>query len=110
MLAPPVVGFFKPSMMRLNDGLPKERLARAYEAYMADDRSFDEEVSGSPTLVSRTLVQETALFDHLLSEVLDWDRATLYVENAGTLAVSNCSAATWRRIWARRATTPWRPA
>ena len=90
MLAPPVVGFFELSMMRLNDGLPKDRLARAYEAYMADDRSFDEEVSGSPTLVSRTLVQETALFDDLLSEVLDWDRATSYVENAGTLGVSNC--------------------
>jgi Pyruvate/2-oxoacid:ferredoxin oxidoreductase delta subunit len=90
MLAPPVVGFFELSMMRLNDGLPKERLARAYEAYMGDDRSFDEEVAGSPTLVSRTLVQETALFDDLLSEVLDWDRATAYVENAGVLAVSNC--------------------
>jgi ferredoxin len=90
MLAPPVVGFFELSMMRLNDGLPKERLARAYEAYMADDTSFDEEVSGSPTLVSRTLVQETALFDDLLSEVLDWDRAGAYVESAGTLAVSQC--------------------
>ena len=83
-------GFFELSMMRLSDGLPKERLARAYEAYMADDRSFDEEVSGSPTLVSRTLVQETALFDDLASEVLDWDRATAYVEDADTLAVTNC--------------------
>ena len=90
MLAPPVVGFFELSMMRLNDGLPKERLARAYEAYMADDTSFDEEVSGVPTLVSRTLVQETALYDDLASEVLDWDRATSYVEEAGVLAVTNC--------------------
>jgi ferredoxin len=90
MLAPPVVGFFELSMMRINDGLPKQRLALAYEAYMGDDRSFDEEVAGSPTLVSRTLVQETALFDDLLSEVLDRDRATAYVENAGVLAVSNC--------------------
>ena len=90
MLAPPVVGFFELSMMRLSDGLPKARLARAYEAYMSDDRSFDLEVSGSSTLVSRTLVQETALFDDLLSEVLDWDRATSYVENADALAVTNC--------------------
>ena len=90
MLAPPVVGFFELSMMRLNDGLPKERLARAYEAYMADDPSFDEEVSGVPTRVSRTLVQETALFDDIASEVLDWDRATSYVEQADALAVTNC--------------------
>ena len=90
MLAPPVVGFFELSMMRLDDGLPKARLARAYEAYMAGDSAFDEEVSGVPTLVSRTLVQETALYDDLASEVLDWDRATSYVEQADCLAVTNC--------------------
>ena len=90
MLAPPVVGFFELSMMRLNDGLPKARLARAYEAYMAGDTTFDEEVSGGRTLISRTLVQETALFDDLLSEVLDRDRATAYVEAADALAVTNC--------------------
>ena len=90
MLAPPVVGFFELSMMRMDDGLPKARLARAYEAYMAGDSAFDEEVSGIPTLVSRTLVQETALYDDLASEVLDWDRATSYVEAADSLAVTNC--------------------
>ena len=90
MLAPPVVGFFELSMMRLNDGLPKARLARAYEAYMAGDSAFDEEVSGIPTLVSRTLVQETALYNDVASEVLDWERATSYVEKADSLAVTNC--------------------
>jgi ferredoxin len=90
MLAPPVVGFFELSMMRLDDGLPKARLARAYEAYMAGDSTFDEEVSGIPTVVSRTLVQETALYNDLASEVLDWERATSYVEKADCLAVTNC--------------------
>ena len=90
MLAPPVVGFFELSMMRLSDGLPKERLARAYEVYMGDDTAFDEEVSGVPTLISRTLVQETALYNDVASEVLDWDRATSYVEEADVLAVTNC--------------------
>ena len=90
MLAPPVVGFFELSMMRMNDGLPKARLARAYEDYMAGDSAFDEEVSGIPTVVSRTLVQETALYNDLASEVLDWDRATSYVEKADSLAVTTC--------------------
>jgi Pyruvate/2-oxoacid:ferredoxin oxidoreductase delta subunit len=90
MLAPPVVGFFELSMMRLDDGLPKARLARAYEAYMAGDSAFDAEVSGARTLVSRTLVQESALFDDLASEVLDRERATAYVEEADCLAVTNC--------------------
>jgi len=90
MLAPPVVGFFELSMMRIDDGLPKARLARSYEAYMAGDSAFDAEVAGVPTVVSRTLVQETALYDDLASEVLDWERVTSYVENADLLAVSNC--------------------
>ena len=90
MLAPPVVGFFELSMMRLDDGLPKARLARAYEAYMAGDSAFDEAVSGIPTLISRTLVQEAALYNDLASEVLDWERATSYVEEADCLAVTNC--------------------
>jgi ferredoxin len=90
MLAPPVVGFFELSMMRLNDGLPKARLARAYEAYMTGDAAFDAEVAGARTLVSRTLVQESALLDGLASEVLDRDRATAYVEHAEDLAVATC--------------------
>jgi len=90
MLAPPVVGFFELSMMRTNDGLPREQLARAYEAYMAGDSAFDEEVSCVPTVVSRTLVQETALYNDLASEVIDWERATSYVEKADSLAVTHC--------------------
>ena len=90
MLAPPVVGFFELSMMRTNDGLPREQLARAYEAYMAGDSAFDEEVSCVPTVVSRTLVQETALYNDLASEVIDWERATSYVEKADSLAVTTC--------------------
>jgi ferredoxin len=90
MLAPPVVGFFELSMMRLSNGVPKARLARAYEAYMAGDSTFDKEVAGVPTAVSRTLVQETALYDDLASEVLDWDRASAYLESADSLAVTNC--------------------
>lgn len=48
MLAPPVVGFFEFSLMRLDDGLPKARLARAYEAYVDGDTAFFEELAGGP--------------------------------------------------------------
>ena len=89
MLAPPVVGFFEFSMMRLDDGLPKARLARAFEAYMGADE-FLEEVSAGRTVVGRTLLHETALFDDLLPEVLDWERASAYVETADPVCVTNC--------------------
>ncbi len=89
MLAPPVVGFFEFSMMRLDDGLPKARLARAYEAYVHRDTSFFEELSLG-TAVGRALVHETALADDLVSEVLDWERVTALVEQARTVGLTNC--------------------
>ncbi len=90
MLAPPVVGFFEFSMMRLDDGLPKARLARAYEAYMIADTAFVEEVSRGATVVGRTLVHEAAPAADLVPEVLDWERAAAYVESAALLSVTNC--------------------
>ena len=90
MLAPPVVGFFEFSMMRLDDGLPKARLARAYEAYMLADTEFLEEVSRGATVVGRTLVHEATLGDDLVPEVLDWELAASYVETAELVSVTNC--------------------
>jgi ferredoxin len=89
MLAPPVVGFFEFSMMRMDDGLPKAKLARAYEAYMHGDE-FLAEVAGGGTVVGRALAYEAALADVPVSEVLDWERASHCVESAGLLAVTNC--------------------
>jgi ferredoxin len=89
MLAPPVVGFFEFSMMRLADHLPKAKLAKAFDAYWRDP-SFLEEVTRGDTVIGRALVHESALFDGLLSEVLDWERAGALVEKAGRLSVTNC--------------------
>jgi Pyruvate/2-oxoacid:ferredoxin oxidoreductase delta subunit len=89
MLAPPVVGFFEFSMMRLSDGLPKARLAKAYEAYVEGDDSFLREVADTETVVGRTLVHETQAGD-LLPEVLDWERASACVGAAGRVSVTNC--------------------
>jgi len=90
MLAPPMIGFFEFSMMRLSDGLPKERLATAYHAYLEDDLSFLDELSGADTLMSRTLVHESTLYDDLLSTVLDWELATAHVGEARRVSVTNC--------------------
>jgi len=90
MLAPPVVGFFEFSMMRLDDRLPKARLARAYEAYMMADTEFIEEVSRGATVIGRTLAYEAAPSEELVPEVLDWERAASYVEAADLVSVTNC--------------------
>jgi Pyruvate/2-oxoacid:ferredoxin oxidoreductase delta subunit len=90
MLAPPVVGFFEFSMMRLDDGLPKARLARAYEAYMVADTEFNEELSRGATVVGRTLVHEAAPVEDLIPQVLDWERASACVEAADLVGLTNC--------------------
>ena len=89
MLAPPVVGFFEFSLMRLDDGLPKARLARAYEAYVDGDTAFYEELAAG-TAVGRALVHEETLPEVSGSEVLEWERATSLIEQAGAIALTNC--------------------
>jgi ferredoxin len=84
-----MVGFFEFSMMRLADHPPKAKLARAYEAYFSDN-AFPSELSGGDTVIGRALAHESALFDDLLSEILDWERASALVEGAQKLAVTNC--------------------
>jgi ferredoxin len=89
MLAPPVVGFFEFSMMRLADHLPKAKLAKAFDAYWGDP-TFLEEVSHGDTIIGRALAHESALLGDLLSEVLDWERAGALVEGTEHIALTNC--------------------
>ncbi len=90
LLSPPVVGFFEFSLMRIKDGLPKKRLAEAYDAYMHRDRAFADEVFGGDTVIGRALVNEDFLPPEVLPEVMDWERATRVVEEAHTHAVGTC--------------------
>lgn len=88
MIAPPMVGFFEFSMMRLADHLPKAQLAQAYDTYIRDP-AFFAEVSRGETGIGRVVAHETML-DDLLSEVLDWERATALIEQADRIGVTNC--------------------
>ena len=89
LLSPPVVGFFEYSMMRIDDSIPKKRMAEALEAYTHGDPAFAIEAFGHETKVGRTMVHETTLPPDA-PEVLDWERATFLIEQAHTVAVSNC--------------------
>ena len=90
LLSPPVVGFFEYSMMRIEDSIPKKRMAAALEAYAHGDSAFAAEVFGKDTKVGRTLVHEGALTDEQLPEVLDWERATAVIEDAKQICLSVC--------------------
>ncbi len=90
LLAPPVIGFFEFSLMRIADGIPKKRMAEALHAYTHGDEAFVREVFGGDTLIGRSLVHETAIAAEDLPEVLDWERATAVVAEAGAWAVALC--------------------
>ncbi|HEY3356208.1 MAG TPA: 4Fe-4S binding protein [Polyangia bacterium] len=89
VLAPPVVGFFEMSMMRVPDTLPRKRLAEALEAYCRGDDAFVREVFGHETVLGRALAHETAIDDGL-PEVLDWERASAILGDARVRSVTQC--------------------
>ena len=90
VLAPPVVGFFEFSLMRIKDSIPKKRMAEALHAYTYGDSTFVEEAFSHPTKVGRTMVHETALTAEQLPEVLEWERATHLIEDAKHISLSIC--------------------
>lgn len=89
VLAPPVVGFFEFSLMRVNERMPQKRLAQAFEAYFHGSDAIAREIFGHDTVIGRALVHETAMNGEL-PEVLPHERATQVVEEAKDFSVSHC--------------------
>ncbi len=89
-LAPPVVGFFEFSLMRMHDSIPKKKMAEALHAYCHGDEAFARHVFGERTVVGRAMVNEEVLGDEPRPDVLDWQRATAAVEEATVRSVSLC--------------------
>ncbi len=91
LLSPMVVGFYEFSFMRARDGIPKKRMAEAFEAYFfAGDPAPGIELLGGDPVLSRTLAHESA-FPEDAPEVLDWERASHLVSSARMVAVSMCA-------------------
>jgi ferredoxin len=92
MLAPPVVGFFEFSMMRVRSDLDQKKLAHLLSSYLYDRPDFMRAVAEGHTPIGRTLVHETAIepADALSTEVMDYERAAQVVGNAKKGAVSLC--------------------
>jgi NAD-dependent dihydropyrimidine dehydrogenase PreA subunit len=91
-LAPVVIGFFEFTFMRVRDDAPMEQLAELFDAYLFTDpdHTFAQSVFRGSVQIGRSLVREEALPEHPPVEVLDWERATTIVADAGTVAVALC--------------------
>jgi len=90
LLAQPFIGFFEFALMRVEDNIPKKRMAEALEAYIYGDDTFAKEVFAGETAWSRSLVHESALPQDDVPDVLDWERATAIIDEAQTISVKNC--------------------
>ena len=91
--APFVIGIFELTMMRANENSNVSELARLFQQYLQGDKSFwaanfdnDEQVS-----VLRVVPHETVIGSKSFVEILDFERASHYVEEANRMAIGDCS-------------------
>lgn len=89
-IAPPVVGFFEFSMMRVRQDLDQTALAQAYEDFDHADYNLYHTLFAGETTVGRTLVHEQALEPGDIAELLTYERAQDVVESASFWGVSLC--------------------
>jgi formate hydrogenlyase subunit 6/NADH:ubiquinone oxidoreductase subunit I len=90
LLAPPVVGFFEFSLMRLRRDIDQKELARHYHRYLDEDHAFAKMFFGGDTVHGRTLVNENAVNGGDVSYILDYERATALIEQSKGGSVTLC--------------------
>jgi Pyruvate/2-oxoacid:ferredoxin oxidoreductase delta subunit len=89
MLSPTVVGFFEFSMMRIRDDIDQKKLAGLFHRYLTEEPDFFDQLKNNKTSIFRTLIHEETIPESY-SEVLDYEKATHVVRNAGRYAVGLC--------------------
>ncbi|MCP4197857.1 MAG: 4Fe-4S dicluster domain-containing protein [Proteobacteria bacterium] len=89
MLSPTVVGFFEFSMMRLRPDIDQKTLGRLFHRYLTEESDFFEKLQHNKTSLFRTLIHEETIPESY-SEVLDYEKATRVVGDAGRYALGLC--------------------
>jgi len=91
VLPPPMAGFFEFSMMRIRGDVDQKRLGELFFEYMNVEEDFIRELfARGDTQLGRVFVQERALPPEISLRVLDQERASAAVREAGHLAVGVC--------------------
>ncbi len=91
-LNPTVIGFFEFTMMRVRDEVDQRKVAELMWAYMREDPElgFMRMLARGETFIARPLVHEDALEPEVWSEILDWEKATSIIDEAGSWAEGIC--------------------
>ena len=90
MPSPLFVGIFEFTMMRTGPGLNNKRWASLFHEYMEEGAPYRANFTkGSQTSIARAIPHEETLGDHV--EILEYERATHLIEEAGKYALGLCS-------------------
>lgn len=91
VLPPPMAGFFEFSMMRTRGDVDQELLAKLYYEYLNTEEDFVKDLfTGTETNMVRTLVNESVLTTDDAVRILDFEKATHYIETAEHMGISMC--------------------
>lgn len=90
-LPPPMIGFFEFSLMRTGGHVDQKLLSDLYHQYLNVEEDFIKELFFSTeTKFGRAFVQEGVLTRDNAIHVLDFERTSHLIENAGDISLSMC--------------------
>jgi len=89
LLAPPVLGFFEFSLMRLDGKFDRKRLSELYYQYINIEEGFIRQFASINPPMTRVFVQEDAIKD-IKSEVLSYEKAREGINQATCITVGTC--------------------
>jgi ferredoxin len=91
VLPPPMAGFFEFSLMRLRPELDQKELAGLFFRYINVEEDFIRDLfTGGETPLGRVLVNEEAIPEEKVCQVLDYERASEVIKSATQIAVGLC--------------------
>lgn len=91
VLPPPMAGFFEFSMMRTRGDIDQEMLAKLYYEYLNVEEDFVKELfCDSQNSFIRTFVNESVLTTDDAVTILDFERASHYIETSEHMGISMC--------------------
>jgi Pyruvate/2-oxoacid:ferredoxin oxidoreductase delta subunit len=88
-LAPPIVGFFEFSLMRLDNFYDKKKLSELYYKYINEDAAFVKKYASLYPYLSRVFVDEDAIKD-IKTEVLPFEKANEMIDKSTSISVGIC--------------------
>jgi ferredoxin len=88
-LSPLVIGFFEYTFMRVTDKVPLGELAELFEQYH-HERGVAQELFGADTKLFQTWAYESAIPGDITTEVLDDEKASTMIRDAGKGALTMC--------------------